>query len=80
MHTLYPFFVDTNIRFVEHDERITVLENEVVDWSDNITALEEGVLEVQERVDVLEEVVTGTLGVQTSSAFYCWYDLTYLHA
>ena len=54
---------------MEQNEKITVLENEVVDWSGNITALEEGVSEVQERVDVLEEVVTGTLSFKT--------DLTY---
>ena len=54
---------DTDVRFVEQSERITVLENEVRDWSDNITALEQGVSEVQQRLDALEEVVTSMLPI-----------------
>ena len=50
--TFVSNFADTDVRFMEQNVRITVLETEVVDWSDNITALEEGVSEVQERVDL----------------------------
>ena len=50
---------DIDVRFLEQNERIAVLESEVVDWSDNITALEDGLSDAQERVDALEETITG---------------------